>query len=297
MSSSDPQVHSLLAARARAQARGAPEIQSLEDLEIDLLLTALARYFGYDFRNYARASLKRRIARVVQEQNVSTISALQERLLHQPDQLRNFISTLSVHVTSLFRDPHFYRSLRENVLPILRTYPFVRVWVAGCATGEEVYSLAILFEEEGLRDKVRIYATDISDELLEQAKEGRFGLDRMQLYTQNYQRASGKRDFSSYYRVRGEFAYFDDSLKKNLVFSQHNLAADAAFNEFQLVSCRNVMIYFDQELRKRVHSLLYDSLSNFGVYCLGSRESIRFTPMEAQFETLDEREKIYRRTR
>lgn len=274
-----------------------PLPQSLDDLEIDLLLTAMARYFGYDFRNYARASLKRRIARVVHDQGVKTISGLQERILHHPDQLRNFISKLSVHVTSLFRDPEFYRSLRENVVPILRTYPFVRVWVAGCATGEEVYSLAILLQEEGLEDRVRIYATDLSDELLEQAKEGRFALDRMQLYTQNYQRAAGKRDFSSYYRVRGDFAYFDDSLKKNLVFSQHNLAADAAFNEFQLVSCRNVMIYFDQELRLKVHDLLYDSLSNFGVYCLGSRESIQFTSKEQYFETLDERQKIYRRTR
>jgi chemotaxis protein methyltransferase CheR len=272
-------------------------VQSLEDLEIELLLTAIARYFGYDFRSYAKASLRRRILCVVQEQGVETISGLQEKLLHYPDLLRSFISTLSVHVTSLFRDPEFYISLREKVVPMLRTYPFVRVWVAGCATGEEVYSLAILLHEAGLDDRVRIYATDISDDLLERAKLGAFPLARMKLYTQNYQRASGKRDFSSYYRVRGDSVYMDDALKKSLVFSQHNLAADAAFNEFQLVFCRNVMIYFDQELRQRVHRLFYDSLSNFGVICLGLRESIRFTSVENHFEALDDVQKIYRRTR
>lgn len=269
----------------------------LEDLEVDLLLSAISRRFGYDFRNYSKASIKRRIRRAVQELRVATISGLQEKLLHDPSALRKFVSTLSVHVTSLFRDPRFYIALRNEVIPTLRTYPFLRIWVAGCATGEEVYSLAILLSEEGIYDKTQIYATDISDDVLAQADLARFPLERMQLYTQNYQRALGKRDFSSYYRTQGSFASLDPALKKNIVFSQHNLAVDGAFNEFQLILCRNVMIYFDQLLRERVHQLFHDSLCHLGVLGLGMRESIRFTSITDSYEELNGDYRLYRKVR
>lgn len=273
------------------------ENRELEDLEIDLLLTALAQRYGYDFRNYARASMKRRIRRAVQEQRVKTISGLQEVLLHNPDALHDFVSVLSVHVTSLFRDPKFYLKIRQEVVPLLRTYPFVRVWIAGCATGEEVLSMAILLEEEGLKNKVRIYGTDISDELLRHAATGRFPLDRMKDYTQNYHQAGGKTDFSSYYRVQGDQVLFAPRLFENVVFSQHNLASDAAFNEFQMVLCRNVMIYFDQTLRDRVHQLFCNSLCLFGVLGLGLRESIRFSAVADCYDTIDADLRLYRRIR
>lgn len=270
-------------------------LPSLEDLEIDLLLTGIVNRFGYDFRGYAKPSLKRRIRRALQDQGVRTISGLQERLLHEPDALANFISTISVHVTALFRDPGFYVALRNRVIPLLRTYPFVRVWIAGCATGEEVYSLAILLKEEGLQERVRIYATDISDDLLERADRGGFPLERMQEYTQNYQRAGGKFDFSDYYRTRGDMATFDTSLKEQIVFSQHNLVSDSTFNEFQLVLCRNVMIYFDVALRNRVCELLHQSLCRFGILGLGLRETLTFTPHVNSYETLDADMRLYRR--
>ena len=269
----------------------------LEDLEVELLLTAIARRFGYDFHHYSKPSLKRRVHRAVLELGVSTISGLQEKLLHDPSALRQFVTTLSVHVTSLFRDPKFYVALRTDVVPLMRTYPFVRIWVAGCASGEEVYSLAILLKEEGLSEKTQIYATDISDDLLQEAAAARFPLDRMQLYTKNYQRALGRQDFSSYYRAQGPYALLDPSLKKGVVFSQHNLAADGAFNEFQLILCRNVMIYFDEHLRERVHRLFHQSLCHLGVLGLGIRESIRFTPVSNAYEILNGDYRLYRKTR
>lgn len=271
--------------------------RELEELELDLLLTAIARRYGYDFRQYAEASLKRRVRKAVQLEGVGSISGLQERLLHDLDALRRFISVLSVHVTAMFRDPPFHLKLREEVIPKLRTYPFVRVWIAGCATGEEVYSLAILLSEAGIYDRTRIYATDISDDLLERARRGVFGLDKMKGYEANYRRAGGRRHLSSYYAARGGEAHFDADLRKNVVFSQHNLAADGVFNEFQLILCRNVMIYFDQALRRHVHHLLYQSLGMFGVLGLGLRETIRFTPFQDRYEALDAHLRIYRRTR
>lgn len=269
----------------------------LEDLEIDLLLTALARRYGYDFRNYSRASLRRRIRRAVQEEQVSTVSGLQERLLHDLGALRRFILILSVHVTAMFRDPSFHHVLRSRVIPQLRTYPLARIWIAGCATGEEVYSLAIMTLEEGLYERVRIYATDISDDLLEQAASGSFALDRMQQYTQNYQSAGGTQDFSSYYRVQRDRVFFDSDLRRHVIFSQHNLASDASFNEFQLILCRNVMIYFDQTLRRRCHALLHQSLCRLGFLGLGLRESIHFSDVEDCYEAVAPALRLYRRLR
>lgn len=269
--------------------------ESLQALELELLLTALLRRYGYDFSHYAPASLHRRVRRAMQEERVPTISALQERILHDPDALRRFVSVLSVHVTAMFRDPPFYRFIRTDVVPILRTYPFIRVWHAGCSTGEEVYSLAILLKEEGLYDRCRLYATDLSDELLARAKLGRVHLSDMRSFTANYMQSGGTHDFSAYYTAHGEHATFRADLSRNIVFSQHNLAGDGSFNEFQLIFCRNVMIYFDQELRRRVHGLLYESLARFGMLALGIRESVRFSGFDDRYVALDQDMRIYRR--
>jgi chemotaxis protein methyltransferase CheR len=228
---------------------------------------------------------------------VQTVSGLQERLLHDPQVMEKLLLDLSVNVTAMFRDPTFYAAFRAKVVPLLRTYPFTRVWVAGCSTGEEVFSLAILLAEEGLYDRTRIYATDINEVVLERAKRGVFPLDKMQEYTQNYIRAGGDRSFSEYYTARYEGALFSRSLLDNVVFAQHNLVSDRAFNEFNVVLCRNVMIYFDRSLQNRVHELFYESLEMFGVLGLGQKESITFTPHEASFEELDGRERLWKKVR
>jgi chemotaxis protein methyltransferase CheR len=198
-------------------------------------------------------------------------------------------------VTSMFRDPTFYVAFREHVVPLLRTYPFVRIWNAGCSTGEETYSLAILLEEEGLYERSRIYATDFNADVLGRARMGKFGLDRMQEYTHNYQRAGGTGDFSAYYSVEGGVARLAERLSDHVVFAQHNLASDRSFNEFNVVLCRNVLIYFGRDLQRRVHKLFYDSLARFGVLGLGQKETLRFTDLEDRYEELDQAEKLYRR--
>lgn len=267
----------------------------LETLEIQLLLEGLFRYYGFDFRNYAIASLKRRIWNAIRAERVTSVSGLQEKVLHDPGCLERFLLGLSVNVTSMFRDPNFYLTFRQKVVPLLRTYPFIRIWHAGCSTGEEVYSMAILMEEEGLYHRCRFYATDMNEAVLKQAKAGIFHLDLMQEYTQNYLKAGGKRSFSEYYTAAYDSAIFRSSLRENIVFSQHNLATDGSFNEFNVILCRNVLIYFNQSLQERVHNLLYGSLSSFGVLGLGRQESLKFTPHEKNYAALDEREKLYRR--
>lgn len=269
----------------------------IESLELELLLTAVARRYGYDFRQYSPPSLRRRVRRAMLEEKVATLSGLQERLLHDGDALSRFVSTLSVHVTGMFRDPEVYRALRQQVVPLLRTWPFVRIWHAGCSTGEEVYSLAIVLHEEGLLDRCRIYATDLSDELLRSARKGVYPLLAMRDYTAAYHESGGTADFSRYYTADFRSAILREDLRRHVVFSQHNLVSDASFNEFHLILCRNVMIYFDPTLRDRVHSLLYESLVMFGVLVLGTRESLRFTPHAGGFEALDEALRIYRRVR
>jgi chemotaxis protein methyltransferase CheR len=267
----------------------------LETIEIQLLLEGLFRYYGFDFRDYALASLKRRIWNVMHAEELSTVSGLQEKVLHDPACLERFLLGLSVHVTAMFRNPTFYLAFRHQVVPLLRTYPFIRIWHAGCSTGEEVYSMAILMEEEGLYNRCRIYATDMNEMVLRKAKAGIFPLDLMQEYTQNYLQSGGKHSFSHYYTAAYENAIFRSSLKKNIIFSQHNLAIDGSFNEFNVILCRNVLIYFNQSLQQRVHKLLYESLSRFGVLGLGRQETLKFTPHEQQYEALDKREKLYRR--
>jgi chemotaxis protein methyltransferase CheR len=274
-----------------------PAAQELEELEIELLLEAVARRHGWDFRQYAPASLRRRVRKAMQDEGVRTISGLQERLLHDHGALGRFVTALSVHVTGMFRDPEVYRALRKVVVPLLRTWPFVRVWHAGCSTGEEVYSLAILLHEEGVLGRSRIYATDLSDNLLERASKGIYPLAAMREHTAAYHRSGGRADFSSYYVADSQHAIMREELRRQIVFSQHNLVSDGSFNDFHLVLCRNVMIYFDQELRDRVHDLLYRSLVLFGVLVLGIRESFQLSPLADRFEALDERLRLYRRVR
>ena len=267
----------------------------LERIEIELLLEALHRHYGYDFRSYAYASLKRRLWKYAEAEGVTTISGLQDRVLHDATAMERLLMSLSVNVTAMFRDPGFYRAFREKVIPLLRTYPFVRIWHAGCATGEEVYSMAILLQEEGLYDRTRIYATDINEVLLHKAREGIFPLDKMQEYTRNYLRAGGTHSFSGYYTAAYDGALFSPALRRNVVFAQHNLVTDRSFSEFNVILCRNVMIYFDRELQSRVHQLFYESLPVYGILALGSKESLRFSPVEDHYEELSEREKIYRK--
>lgn len=267
----------------------------LEQVEIDLLLEGVYRRYGFDFRGYARSSLKRRLWRRVRKEGLLSISGLQERVLHDSAALERLLVDLSINVTSMFRDPTFYVAFRAKVVPLLRTYPFIRIWNAGCSTGEETYSLAILLAEEGLYERSRIYATDINDRVLAEARDGSFPLDRMREYTANYQRAEGAGAFSDYYAVRGDRAVFSRSLAANIVFAQHNLVSDRSFNEFNVILCRNVLIYFGRPLQDRVHGLFYESLATFGVLALGHKESIRFTGKEECYEELDAREKLYRR--
>jgi chemotaxis protein methyltransferase CheR len=269
----------------------------LEELELQLLLEGVFRRYGFDFREYAPASLRRRVWRRVHAEGEATISGLLERLLHDRASMERLLLDLSITVTAMFRDPSFYLSFRDKVVPQLRTYPFTRIWVAGCSTGEEVYSLAILLLEEGLYERSRIYATDINESVLERAKTGVFPLDKMKEYTHNYLKAGGTHAFSEYYVAAYDAAQFQRSLVDNVVFAQHNLVSDRSFNEFNVVVCRNVMIYFDKKLQDRVHQLFYESLANFGVLGLGHKESIQFSPYADAYEELDAREKLYRKVR
>ena len=269
----------------------------LEQLEVELLLEGIYRRYGYDFRHYAPASLKRRLRRRMEGEHLETLSALQERVLREPVVMERLLLDLSINVTAMFRDPSFFRSFREHVVPLLRTYPFSRIWVAGCSTGEEVYSFAIVLAEEGLGDRVRIYATDINQAVIDIARRGVFPLDKMQEYTQNYIGGGGTRSFSEYYVARYDGARFSRALVDGVVFAQHNLASDAAFNEFHVITCRNVMIYFDRPLQAHVHGLFYESLTTFGVLALGQKETIRFSPYADAYDELVAAEKLYRKVR
>jgi chemotaxis protein methyltransferase CheR len=268
-----------------------------ETLELQLLLEGIYRQYGFDFREYAPASLKRRVWRRVQAERAGTIAGLLALVLHDADVMERLLLDLSINVTSMFRDPTFYAAFRTQVVPVLRTYPFTRIWIAGCSTGEEVYSLAILLHEEDVYDRTRIYATDINETVLERAREGVFPLEKMKEYTENYIRAGGKRSFSEYYLAKYEGALFHRTLTENIVWAPHNLVQDRSFNTFNVILCRNVMIYFDRALQTRVHQLFYDSLERFGILALGHKESIRFTGLESAYEELNVHEKLYRKVR
>ena len=269
----------------------------LERIEIELLLEGIFRHYGFDFRAYAYASIRRRLWKRIEEEGLATMSALQERVLHEPAMMEKLLLDLSINVTAMFRDPNFYITFRKHVVPLLRTYPFIRIWHAGCSTGEEVYSMAMLLREEGLYDRSRIYATDINEVVVQRAKAGIFPLERMQEYTENYMRAGGNRSFSEYYTAKYGGALFDQTLTKNVVFSQHNLVTDRSFSEFNVILCRNVLIYFDKTLQSKVHGLFYDSLAMFGVLVLGSKETLRFMAHEECYQQIAPPEKIFRKVR
>jgi chemotaxis protein methyltransferase CheR len=271
------------------------ETRDVEEIEVALLLEAIFRRYGFDFREYAPASLKRRLWRRAHAEGLKTISALQSRVLHDPACMEQLLLDLSISVTTMFRDPSFYTAFREKVVPLLKTYPFARIWVAGCSTGEEVYSLAIVLEEHGLLERTRLYATDINEAVLERARLGVFSLEKMREYTQNYLLAGGTRAFSEYYLANYDGAVFDRRLVENAVFAQHNLVSDRGFNEFHAIVCRNVMIYFDRSLQSRVFQLFHDSLIRFGVLALGHKETIRYSGFEDRYEELDGVEKLWRK--
>jgi chemotaxis protein methyltransferase CheR len=268
---------------------------NLAAVDLQLLLEGIYRRYGFDFRDYAYPSLKRRIATMLQAERLQTAEELLHRLLHDPACMERFLLQLSINTTAMFRDPGFYQAFRDKVLPQLRTYPFVRIWHVGCSTGEEVYSMAILLREEGLHQRCRLYATDMNEAVLVKAKAGIFPIAAMKEYTKNYIAAGGTRSFSEYYTARYDNAMFRPSLMENVVFAQHNLVTDRSFNEFQAILCRNVMIYFNRSLQDRVHNLLYESLCNFGFLGVGTKESIKFTPHVACYEEVDGLYRLFQR--
>jgi len=266
-----------------------------EKIEISLLLQAIYLKYGYDFRSYAKASIKRRILHRLSLSGFKTISEMQHNLLYDQRFFETLLLDLSINVTAMFRDPSFYRALRKKVIPVLKDRSFIKIWHAGCATGEEVYSMAILFKEEGLYEKTQIYATDLSQEAIKQAKEGVYSIDNIKQYTSNYQKAGGLASFADYYTARYDNAIMKGALKKKVVFSDHNLVTDGAFGEMDLILCRNVLIYFSRDLQNRVFRLFRDSLCGGGFLCLGSKESIRFSECSDDFEDVVTKEKIYRK--
>jgi chemotaxis protein methyltransferase CheR len=266
-----------------------------DEVEMTLILEGIFQQYGYDFRNYARASIRRRLYNCVRSESLKTLSGLQESVLHDASCMARLLAALTVHSTAMFRDPSFYRAFRSKVIPTLETYPFVRIWHAGCSTGEEVYSLAILLTEEGIYERCRIYATDLSEGVLDSARQGIFPLSAMKEYTENYVKARGKGEFSEYYTACYDHAVFRRELRDNVVFAPHNLVTDGSFNEFNIILCRNVMIYFNRELQNQVHELLYRSLGRLGVLGLGKKESMRFTPYEDRYQELDAAERLYRK--
>ena len=267
-----------------------------EDIAIRSLLEAVWLATGYDFRRYSMASVRRRVLQRVQRGSYANVSALQHAVLTDSEEMRTLVLDFSINTTEMFRDPPFWRALRQHVIPHLRTFPFVRVWVAGCSSGEELYSLAIILEEEGLLDRARLYATDFNPAILEHAREGIFPAARMADYAENHAASGSLHRFEEYCTVRYEQVLLDRRLSRTTVFSDHNLATDAPFGEMQLVLCRNVLIYFDKELQGRVLRLLRDSLCHGGVLCLGNRETLRFAACEAEFEALVPDVRVYRRT-
>jgi len=263
-----------------------------EDLE--LLLGDLCTRYGYDFTEYSRASLHRRVQRLFALDNFSGFAEFRHRLQHDNLYFRRFVEEITVNVTEMLRDPGFYRTLRSTILPVLATYPFIRIWHAGCSTGEEVYSMAILLKEAGLLQKSLLYGTDINPHVIEKARKGIFPVSQMQKYSENYIQSGGLQDFSSYYTANYHLAKFDSSLTGKMIFSTHNLVSDFSFNEFQLILCRNVLIYFERELQAKVFKLFDYSLENFGYLALGSKESLRFSPIAGRYRQVG-KEKIWRK--
>lgn len=265
------------------------------DSEVITLLEDVNRRYGYDFRQYSRAHIKRRIMNRLAMSGMQHIDQMRKAVLNDSMFASLFLQDLSITVTEMFRDPGFYKSLRENVIPILRTYPFIKIWHAGCATGQEAYSMAILLKEEGLYERTTIYATDFNQDALNQARSGIFSGKLMKDYTANYQLAGGKESFSDYYTSSYEMAIMNSNLKKNIVWANHNLVTDAVFAEVHMILCRNVLIYFDRDLQRHVHHLFYESLAKGGILCLGSKESLQFGPYSEAYLEVDKKQKIFKK--
>lgn len=269
----------------------------IRDHEMDLLLNDLIDRYGYDFTGYAGASLKRRMNRLYQLDRFPSFAEFRFRVYNDPEYLRRLIEELTVNVTEMLRDPHFYKALREEVIPVLATYPFIRIWHAGCSTGEEVYSMAIMLLEAGLLQKSLLYATDINPRVLEKAKKGLFPANLIKKYAENYILSGGTKDFSSYYIANYNLAKFDGALSQRMIFATHNLVSDFSFNEFQLILCRNTLIYFERELQARVLQLFDNSLEMLGYLALGSKESLKFSAIADKFKQVSSNQKIWRKIR
>ena len=271
------------------------ENQDHADIEVDLLLEGIFRLSGFDFRQYNRSSITRRIYYRMKMDNIPTITRLLERVIHEEAFLEQLLNDFSINVTEMFRNPSFFRSFRAQIIPHLRKLEEIRIWHAGCATGEEVFSMAILLEEEGLKDKAVIYATDMNETVLEKASKGAFPLHKMQAYTKNYMLAGGTNAFSEYYKTDHQYAYFHSDLLKNIIFAQHNLVTDQSFNEFHVIICRNVLIYFNPMLQNQVHHLFYESLSKQGFLGLGDKETLSFVEVMPKYRELNGGERLYQK--
>lgn len=265
------------------------------EIEIYLLLEAIYQKYGYDFRQYSKAHITRRIASRMTMSGLKTITEVQAKALHDQAFASRLLQDLSITVTEMFRDPDFYKSLREKVIPLLKTYSFIRLWHAGCSSGEEVYSMAIILTEEGIYDRTTIYATDFNQQALDRAKEGIFSNEMIKEYTLNYQKSGGKESFSNYYTSHYDMVIMDQSLKKNIVWANHNLVTDSVFAEVHMILCRNVLIYFDKDLQNKVQKLFFDSLINGGILCLGSKESLRFSDFSDSYKELDKKQRIFKK--
>lgn len=268
-----------------------------ENLEIRLLLEAIHQKYGYNFKDYANAHTKRRLRHRLALSNMESYTQMIHRVIYDEDFFNTLLMDLSINVTEMFRDPWFYKKVREDIMPFLKTYSFIKVWHAGCSAGQEVYSISILLEEEGMKHRSQIYATDFNEFIIEKARNGIYPIDVMKSYTVNYQQSGGKKDFSDYYTADYDNVIFRQSLKEKVLFSSHNLVTDGVFGEMNLIFCRNVLIYFNRQLQNRVLKLFYDSLCPGGYLCLGSKESLKFTDMADKFESIAGREKIYRKKR
>ena len=273
--------------------RGTTDIYTISYPEMDDLVVLIRNIHGFDFSSYTPASLKRRITRIMQLQHLSVFD-LRTLLTNNSEYFESFLIEVTVNVTEMFRDPQFYRSVKENVLPYLKSYQRVKIWNAGCSTGEELYSFAILMAEENLYERCFLYGTDINSDVLEVAKNGIYDLQKMKLYAENFSKTGTIYSLSDYYTAKYDAASISHSLRKNILFSVHNLASDTVFNEFQLISCRNVLIYFNEELQKRVIDLFYESLANFGFLCLGSKETLRSSEAD-RFKVIDKKNNIYQK--
>ena len=268
-----------------------------EQLEIRLLLEAIFLRYGFDFRDYSGAHTRRRLENRRQLSGMTSYGEMQHRLIHDEEFFNTLLLDLSITVTEMFRDPLFYRKVREEVIPHLKTYPFIRAWHAGCSAGQEVYSMCIVLAEEGMKERTQIYATDFNELVLDRARSGIYPIEQVRNYTANYHQAGGRRSFSDYYSAQYEHAIINQELKERVLFSSHNLVTDGVFGEMHIIFCRNVLIYFNRDLQNRVLKLFYDTLCPGGFLCLGSKESLKFTEVADDFECVAEKEKIYRKKR